>query len=426
MDFEDQPDVSDVSGRYQHLPPLSVSEMNALREDIRENGVRVAVELDSENRVLDGHHRLKICRELGIKNYPRFVRAGLTEEQKHEFALSINLNRRHLSRNQRRILVSELRALGWSTRRIGIAAGISPPTVLRDLAFPRVSNGTGDSLAEVTGSDGKIYPARRKPTTVLVRTDREQAVATEALQSLGKDGVPARLIDLRRLERLRRDQRSTERREAARAAGVPIPGGAEFRCCSIDDFSLEQSSVSLIVTDPPYTREAMDDGAYRDLGRLARNALTANGFLVAYAPTMFLPQAISDLGESGLSYWWMSVITFPRHPYQVRQRAVGSAFRPVLVFRQPEGEEMPGFTIDVLTGGGRAKENHRWEQATRETDALIEAFSSPGDLVVDPYCGSGTVGLDAQRLGRKFIGADVDSLAIEIAISRMSRTESCD
>jgi DNA modification methylase len=40
-------------------------------------------------------------------------------------------------------------------------------------------------------------------------------------------------------------------------------------------------------------------------------------------------------------------------------------------------------------------------------NAVIEAWSKPGDLVCDPYLGSGTTALAAIGLGRRFIGAEV-------------------
>ncbi len=46
---------------------------------------------------------------------------------------------------------------------------------------------------------------------------------------------------------------------------------------------------------------------------------------------------------------------------------------------------------------------------------LIEAFSVPGDWVLDPFCGSGTVLLEARLLGRRAVGVDINPLAAKIA-----------
>ncbi len=47
--------------------------------------------------------------------------------------------------------------------------------------------------------------------------------------------------------------------------------------------------------------------------------------------------------------------------------------------------------------------------------ALIEAFSRPGQAVLDPFCGSGTVLVEALRLGRRALGVDANPLAVELA-----------
>lgn len=49
---------------------------------------------------------------------------------------------------------------------------------------------------------------------------------------------------------------------------------------------------------------------------------------------------------------------------------------------------------------------------------LIESSSVPGDLVVDPFCGSGSSALAAILLGRRYLGVDVDLGWVEQAVKR--------
>ena len=51
---------------------------------------------------------------------------------------------------------------------------------------------------------------------------------------------------------------------------------------------------------------------------------------------------------------------------------------------------------------------------------LLERYSNPGDLVLDPFCGSGTTGVAAVALGRRFIGIDLDPTYCEIARRRIA------
>jgi len=51
---------------------------------------------------------------------------------------------------------------------------------------------------------------------------------------------------------------------------------------------------------------------------------------------------------------------------------------------------------------------------------LIAAYSHPNDVVLDPFCGSGSALVAARRLGRNFIGFDIDPVYARIAAARLS------
>jgi len=46
---------------------------------------------------------------------------------------------------------------------------------------------------------------------------------------------------------------------------------------------------------------------------------------------------------------------------------------------------------------------------------LIETLSRPGEVVLDPFCGSGTVLVEGRLAGRRALGVDANPLAIELA-----------
>jgi len=54
-------------------------------------------------------------------------------------------------------------------------------------------------------------------------------------------------------------------------------------------------------------------------------------------------------------------------------------------------------------------------------ERVVLACSSPGDLVVDPFCGSGTTGVAAVKHGRRFIGIDCNGDYCKIAEARISQ-----
>ncbi|MHC4609352.1 MAG: DNA methyltransferase, partial [Planctomycetota bacterium] len=49
---------------------------------------------------------------------------------------------------------------------------------------------------------------------------------------------------------------------------------------------------------------------------------------------------------------------------------------------------------------------------------IIRASSEEGDTVADFFCGSGTTLAVAKRLGRRYLGCDINPAAVEIAAQR--------
>jgi DNA modification methylase len=54
---------------------------------------------------------------------------------------------------------------------------------------------------------------------------------------------------------------------------------------------------------------------------------------------------------------------------------------------------------------------------------LEQVGSTPGDVILDPYMGSGTTGVACIRTGRKFIGVEKDPKHFETALRRIRKAE---
>ena len=79
--------------------------------------------------------------------------------------------------------------------------------------------------------------------------------------------------------------------------------------------------------------------------------------------------------------------------------------------------------IPLCTGEERIKENGKKAHPTQKPEALlyrvIAAASNPGDLVLDPFVGSGTTAAVAKRLKRSFLGIEANSEYVRIARERV-------
>jgi DNA modification methylase len=54
---------------------------------------------------------------------------------------------------------------------------------------------------------------------------------------------------------------------------------------------------------------------------------------------------------------------------------------------------------------------------------FIKLFTQPGDIVLDPFIGSGTTAVAAIQLGRKYLGVDINREFVELARKRVSETQ---
>lgn len=80
------------------------------------------------------------------------------------------------------------------------------------------------------------------------------------------------------------------------------------------------------------------------------------------------------------------------------------------------------FVHNKNTGGGQ-NHPHPTTKPLPLMLELVELFTDPGDLVFDPFCGSGTTGVACLRLGRRFLGIEKDAKYHAIAVERLQAEE---
>lgn len=76
-----------------------------------------------------------------------------------------------------------------------------------------------------------------------------------------------------------------------------------------------------------------------------------------------------------------------------------------------------------LNRGGVLRRFHPTAKPLALMLALIEDFTDPGELVLDPFAGSATTGVAAVRLGRRFLGAEQDPVHHATAVARLAAEE---
>jgi len=185
--------------------------------------------------------------------------------------------------------------------------------------------------------------------------------------------------------------------------------------------SIPDNSVDLVFCDPNYGQDYLD--CWEPLAELAARVLRPGKFLIAYSGQSYLDHVIRSLGKH-LVYHWAASRVFRHGQGRAWHRNVWLGWKPLLIFRkQPEyghAYECPWFTDVVYKGGGEGdKDLHDYGQAVEDAAYFISKFTHEGELVLDPFCGSGTTLLAAKSLGRRALGFEVDPKIANIARRRL-------
>ena len=111
-----------------------------------------------------------------------------------------------------------------------------------------------------------------------------------------------------------------------------------------------------------------------------------------------------------------------RHRHKGRNRvtkvAADGSLQQTYVASQGVKAMRDVWELSYLNANAHERNGYPAQKPLALLQRIIEASSNPGDVVLDPFCGSGTALVAAQRAGRQWIGIDANSDAIRIAGER--------
>ncbi|MBQ3642554.1 MAG: ParB N-terminal domain-containing protein [Synergistaceae bacterium] len=407
-----------MNNNYQVMPDLTADEYAELKADIKERGVMIPIEFDEFGNVLDGYHRLQICEELGIKDYPKVIRAGMTETEKMTHARKLNLARRHLTTTQKQQLIREQlkETPEKSDRQIAKDLGVDNKTVTNQREKLEVTEEI-PQLNKTTGADGKERPRKvnRKPVSVFNPSKREEKALTNpnVVERMQESDVNV----LTASKQIQREEKSELKafhleneisEDKCRLFVADIRNGLS---------EIESESIDFIITDPPYSKEYLP--LFGDLSRLASRVLKPKGSLIVMSGQSYFPDVIEQLNQYMTYHWCLSYLTPGGQSPQLFQKRVNSFWKPVLWY--VKGEYQGDYIGDVLKSpvNDNDKQYHEWGQSLGGMNDIIERFTYPDNIILDPFLGGGTTGVASIIKGRKFIGTDIQAKNVEISKVRI-------
>jgi DNA modification methylase len=214
---------------------------------------------------------------------------------------------------------------------------------------------------------------------------------------------------------LRQLEEQKKKENLFRKPKVELPHGlhhGDFRQLSKQ---IPDESVELIFTDPPYDGDSVP--LYGDAAEIAARILKPGGSFIAYSSHAHLPDVLNACREY-LRYFWIMACVHSGGKTMMQHQGIRPGWKPMVWFVKGTRGDNRNVMSDTVTGG-REKDHHEWQQAEAEAEYVIEKLTSPNGTVVDFFLGGGTTAVAAKKLGRKWIGFEIDAAAAEKAAKRI-------
>ena len=203
--------------------------------------------------------------------------------------------------------------------------------------------------------------------------------------------------------------------------------------------SLPAASVDLLITDPAYeslekhraigtttrlkhSKSSSNDWftifpnarfgeLFREVYRVLRD--DTHFYLLCDAETMFVAKPEAE--QAGFRFWkplvWDKATIGMGYHYRARYEFI--------LFFEKGKRRLNDLGVADIISVPRIRGGYPAEKPAEVAEVLIAQSTNPGDVVADPFMGSGSVGVAAARLGRRFLGNDLNPEAVKIAAQRL-------
>jgi site-specific DNA-methyltransferase (adenine-specific) len=227
-------------------------------------------------------------------------------------------------------------------------------------------------------------------------------------------------------------------------------GSIDLRCGRWQDVLADVTKCDAVITDPPYDAEAHTQQRRVKRGH-NRGVVGIDGRKACSAPLSFEPLSFELRKESGefiskIVRRWAIVFCQVESTQEWRSALVPLSYKRTCVWIKPDAMpqysgDRPGMGYESIVcchavgrsrwnGGGRVgvfthnknsggKHQHETQKPILLMRQIVSLFSDQGDLILDPFAGSGTTLLAAAIEGRRAIGAEMDPKTFALAVKRL-------
>jgi site-specific DNA-methyltransferase (adenine-specific) len=206
--------------------------------------------------------------------------------------------------------------------------------------------------------------------------------------------------------------------------------------------TLSAASVDLVNTDPPY--ESLEK--HRAVGttkRLKSSKGSSNAWFAIF-PNARFPELFAEIHRVLRADAHFYLFCDPETAFIAKPAAEAAGFRfwkpliwdkksigmgyhyrsryEFILFFEKGKRRLHDLGIADIISAGRVRNGYPAEKPVEVSEILVSQSSDRDQLVIDPFMGSGSVGVAARRLGRRFAGNDLSAPAVSGARARIEAT----
>ena len=233
--------------------------------------------------------------------------------------------------------------------------------------------------------------------------------------------------------------------------GTHQPGRVYQSDALVGMSSMNSNQAGAVITDPPFhiVQGRVSDGVGYGMGRDPWTDVSTVDAAILW--TMPLAEHISRILRPGgafivmgssqsLAAWevanakcglmWMSELTILWNTGKPRNRNFGSLFTAARWYVKPgarhtfnSAHKSIYSNVIIATKIPLQRRLHPAQKPVELTNVFVSLMTDPDDLVVDPFCGSGSTLVSAAICGRPYIGYDSDAEYVAMARRRSAQWE---
>ena len=437
-------DISINSALKALIRPLTDTEYNGLEAAILRDGIREPLSVwdnDGKFILLDGHNRKKICDKHGIEYKTKVIKkvtvggedvdldsAALAEL----WVLDNQMGRRNITQEERLAL-----ALQYHTKEVAIT---------NSLKAKKAGSQVSEKTALAHGSSADDSSAKIKAASPLFstsKTDKEQYEKTAAKagvpqnqlkQAIAVSKVVPNFVEdlaagkttLKEGKEKVKAKKDKVKQDVAKKSASEAPGTAVIYTEDCMDFlkRFEKKSVDLLLTDPLYMTDVPDINKFaKEWLPVALSKLkdTGRGFVFIWAYPEELRAYLNTALPEQLLVWTYNNTIGPmpkKKHFQNWQAVLYYQGEKAADWNESQIKNVFSSQTHNAPDGRLGPKYYTWEKPMDLIKQIVARSTNKGDVIIDPFAGSGTHLIAGKLLGRKAFGCDYDKKVVKIAVDR--------